>query len=362
MLSDFVAANRAEIIARARAKVARRPAPSPTEDELERGIPLFVDQLVDSLRANVGNAAIGTSAARHGADLHRVNFTVAQVVHDYGDVCQAITQVAIEQEAPITASEFRLLNGCLDEAIAESVTEYERLRERSREHAETERLGFLAHELRNKINSAMLAFSILKEGRVAVGGSTGAVLDRSLSGLQDLISRSLAEVRVDSGVQHRERINVRELVEELEVEGAMAANARQVHFTVPDVDSGWAVDTDRALLAAALMNLLTNAFKFTPAGGRVWLRAGATDDRIVFDVEDQCGGLPASDSASLFALWTQQSDDKRGLGLGLPLVRRSVEALGGDVDVTNMPGRGCTFSIRLLRPALSTPIGEADAA
>ena len=351
MLSSFVAANRAEIVSRARARVVRRIAPRPTDAELDHGIPLFVDQLAEALRLRTKTDEMSPSATRHGADLHRRSFTVAQVVHDYGDVCQAITQLAVELNAPITPSEFQLLNHCLDDAIADAVTEYSRLRERSLETAETERLGFLAHELRNKINAAMLAYGILKEGRVALGGSTGAVLDRNLRGLQDLITRSLAEVRVESGVQHRERVNVRELIEELEAEGSMAANARHLHFTVTQVDQALVIDADRALLAAALMNLLTNAFKFTPARGHVWLRTSATPSRVTFDVEDECGGLPNGESDALFAPWSQRSSDKRGLGLGLPLVRRSVEALGGRVKVTNCPGKGCTFSVQVLRPA-----------
>lgn len=358
MLSDFVVKNQDEIIRRSRERVATRTAPRPTDDELNHGIPLFVEQLAEQLRAKTGNAAIGASAARHGAILLSRDFTIAQVVHDYGDVCQAITQLAVDQGAPISATDFQQLNLCLDDAIAEAVTEFTRIRERARAQDEAERLGFLAHELRNKINSAMLAFGIIKQGQVAVGGSTGAVLERSLRGLQDLITRSLAEVRVDAGVQHRERVNVRELVEEIEVEGSMTANTRMVHFTVTRVAPNLEVDADRPLLASAIMNLVTNAFKFTAAQGHVWLRTSATKERVFFEVEDQCGGLPVSDSEELFAPWTQRSSDKRGLGLGLPLVRRSVQALGGDVKVTNMPGKGCCFTIGLLRPAPTHPAAD----
>ena len=65
----------------------------------------------------------------------------------------------------------------------------------------SERLGFLAHELRNLIGTAIVAFEVLKTGNVGVAGSTGAVLNRSLEGLDTLISRSLAEVRLIRGVQ-----------------------------------------------------------------------------------------------------------------------------------------------------------------
>ena len=362
MLSEFIEKNRAEIVARSRARVALRSAPRPTDAELDRGLPLFLDQLVAILRANgTSRSDMGTTAARHGADLSRTGFTIAQVVHDYGDLCQTITELALEQGDSIPTAEFKTLNKCLDDAIASAVTEYARLREVSRDKDETERLGFLAHELRNKINSAMLAFGILKDGQVGLGGSTGAVLDRSLRALQDLITRSLTDARVEAGIQHRERINVRDLVEELEADAAMDAKARGHQFTVTEVEPGLEIDADRPLIAAALANLLSNAFKFSHAKGHVWLRIIATKDRVTFEVEDQCGGLPVANADELFAPWAQRHTDKRGLGLGLPLTRRSVQASGGEVDVRNVPGKGCVFTVRLLRPGPSSSKGITSA-
>lgn len=357
LLSDFVAANREQVIERSRRSVANRAAPRPTEEEISRGIPLFVDQLILALRARGGAAGAADSAAAHGADMLKRGFTIAQVVYDYGDVCQAITQLAVEQDTQISAEDFQMLNGCLDDAIAEAVTEYSRQRDRTVKAGETERLGYLAHELRNKLNAGMLAFGILKEGKVGVSGNTGAVLERSLAGLQDLITRSLAAVRIESGIQHRERVNVREMIEDVEAEASLAANARRIRFSVNPVPEELEVDADRPLLVAALMNLLSNALKFTPVAGHTWLRTTAQGDHVLFEVEDECGGLPGDDPEALFAPWAQRSSDKRGLGLGLALVRRSVQALGGEVKVTNKPGKGCVFGIRLLRSVpLQSPI------
>lgn len=133
----------------------------------------------------------------------------------------------------------------------------------------------------------------------------------------------------------------------------MSAKARGHLFTVTEVPAALEIDGDRPLIAAALTNLLSNAFKFTHANGHVWLRTKATKDRVIFEVEDECGGLPVAHSDELFAPWAQRHSDKRGLGLGLPLTRKTVQASGGEVDVRNMPGKGCVFSIRLLRPALA---------
>ncbi len=82
------------------------------------------------------------------------------MVRDYGDVCQVITELAIEQEANISGDEFRTLNLCLDDVIANAATEYARLREHTIAAAGTERLGILAHEQRN-----LLAAAICRESR-----------------------------------------------------------------------------------------------------------------------------------------------------------------------------------------------------
>src|SRR5687768_5498680 len=200
MLSEFVTTNRAELIERCRARVALRMAPRPTERELENGIPLFLDQLALALRSKLGtDTSVHTSAGIHGGELLREGFTVAQVVNDYGDACQSITQLAIEKEAQISTEDFRALNYCLDEAIAGAVTEYGRQRElkviaEGSERA-TQDLGYFGHELRNLLGTAMLAYDALKSGSVGITGATGATLGRSLIRLCALIDRSLSVVR-----------------------------------------------------------------------------------------------------------------------------------------------------------------------
>ena len=169
MLDAFVAENREEIIRRCRAKVELRSIPTPTPAELEYGIPRFLDQLVDALQNHRSSGSdIDTSAARHGHDLHLQGFTVSQVVHDYGDVCQSITDLALELNAPISVEDFRTLNRCLDDAIASAVTEYGR-GSQSAVDAEfardDERLGFLAHEIRNLVGTASVAFEVLRTGK-----------------------------------------------------------------------------------------------------------------------------------------------------------------------------------------------------
>ena len=127
MLYEFVTTYRDAIITRAREKLTARPWPVVSLQELENGVPLFLTQLSETLRSESTGAAhsqrgISSAATRHGSDLLALGFTVSQVVHDYGDICQAVTELAIEQNAPIPTEELKTLNGCLDTAIAEAVT------------------------------------------------------------------------------------------------------------------------------------------------------------------------------------------------------------------------------------------------
>lgn len=313
-------------------------------------MPLFLTQLSETLRLEAtptpfSSDAIGSSATRHGAELLAAGFNVAQVVHDYGDICQAITELAAEQHAPITVEEFHTLNRCLDTAIAEAVTEHTRLTSQRRSEEEVERLGQAAHELRDLLNGALLAFHALKRGTVAINGTTGAVLGRSLTSLQNLVDRTLSEVRLATGKQRREQLSVITFVDEIAATGVLHAEYRSIQFTVPPVDPALAVDADPQLLASAVMNLLHNAFKNTPAGGAVILRAHARGERLLMEIQDQCGGIPESNQNVFHVFGNRRGTDRSGLGLGLSIARQAVRAHGGDIHIRNMPGKGCIFAI-----------------
>lgn len=358
MLSDFITASRDEILARARRRVAARNAPVATEIELA-GLPTFLDQLCDVLRrassrGAIDHAAILTTATEHGQLLFKQGLTVAQVVQDYGDLCQVITGLAVEQNASIGAHEFQTLNLCLDDAIAGAVTAYSAHRERALSDEGAERLGILAHEMRNHLNAAMLSFTSIKAGVVAPGGSTSAIHDRSLARLQSLIDRSLAEVRLDAGIENLERVLVCEIFEEVEVGAAIVAQGRKLHFGVTMEDRSIVVQADRQILAAAISNLVQNAFKFTRPGTTVCLRASSTPTRVLIEVADECGGLPEGQTVSLLRPFNQQGRDRSGLGLGLAICLKAAKAIGGELRIRDIPGEGCVFSLDLPKqPAMA---------
>jgi signal transduction histidine kinase len=357
MLHEFVTVHREDIVARTRQRVGGRTARQRTEVVLEHGVPLFLEQLAGTLRreqetlARPTSPEMARSALLHGAELRKAGFTVGEVVHAYGDVCQAVTELAIELGLPISADEFKTLNRCLDEAIAQAVTEYSRQRDLSLPRGAA-RHAFFVHEQRNLLHNAILAFETLKTGKVGIAGSTGGILERNLIALGNLIERSLVEVRLQAGLHHRESVALGELVEEAGLAAAMEARARGLQLTVTPVEPGVVIDVDRQLIAAALANLLQNAFKFSRPNGHVVLRTDtATADRVRIEVEDECGGLPPGRAEDLFRPFAQRSSDRSGLGLGLPIARESVAAYGGAISTRNLPGTGCVFTMELPRLA-----------
>lgn len=364
MLHEFITTYRDPIITRTREKLTDRPWALVSESELEHGVPLFLTQLSETLRSEAttttfSDAAIAASAARHGRELRALGFNISQVVHDYGDICQAITEVAVEQKLPITTEEFHTLNRCLDTAIAEAVTEHARITAESRTTEEIERTGHLAHEIRDVLNSAVLAFNTLKSGTVAINGSTGSVLGRSLMTLRDLVDNTLADVRMEANIQRRERLPVAAFLSEIAVVANLHADVRGQRFGVEQVDVALAVNGDPQLLESAVTNLLNNAFKFTPAGGLIMLRAMRRGDRVHIEVEDECGGIGDGVEVVFKPFAGRRKADRTGLGLGLSIARKAVIAHGGDINVRNRPGKGCVFVIALPLAVEGSPVTEA---
>lgn len=383
MMHVFLTNNRVELVRRCRVKVASRPARKATALQLKNGVPMFLDQLIRTLQAEQtarpmegsrisgssdgggSPSEIGQSAAQHAQELLKLGFSISQVVHDYGDICQSITDLAYERDAPFTIDEFRTLNRCLDNAIADAVTEfsYQRDFEVTDKNAIEmhKQLGFFAQELSDFLQPAMLAFAAAKTGNLGLSGATGSILERSLNGLRDLINQSLEEARKasrDSGPQ--KVFSVAEFIDEVRYASELAALIRGCVLTVSAVDPGLAFSADRDQLYEAVTSLIQNAFKFTHHHTGVTLDAYALSDRILIDVTDHCGGLPPGDLERLFLPFTQNTIDNNGLGglgLGLPVARHEIEANDGTLTVRNVPGTGCIFTISLPRHEL--PAGAA---
>ncbi len=220
MLHEFLRTNRADLISRCRLKVSQRQSPPATTLQLENGIPLILTQLFEALAHEQHSPTLrdesgksphtlasiesNRTAGLHGAELFKLGYTLAQVVHDYGDLCQSITEAALEHHASITVDEFHTFNRLLDNAIASAVSVFGGLQHASsfaRGAADIHhRLGSLAEEQRKLLDVALIALDALKRGNVGLMGSTGAVLEDTLMKLRATTDQSIPEIRLASGM------------------------------------------------------------------------------------------------------------------------------------------------------------------
>jgi signal transduction histidine kinase len=381
VLHEFLTENEHEILAACEAKSQELEGPRPSTDQLKQGLPIFFKQLLHVLEhspaepedsaidrvamtqaANDSNepaialaagrpyeAKVAETARAHGSELHRFGYTLSHVVHGYGSMCQAITEMAIEKRAAITPTEFRKLNRCLDVAIAGAVTEFQAQRISDDNLREVQHLGSLAHELRNALTTVNISLRLIRNGTVGFGGSTGLVLDRGLKHIQELIDRSLAEVRlrVDPKV-HIEAAFLLQLVDQIAMTFEVEARARDQVLDLK-IDPMLVIEADQYLLYSALSNLVQNAIKYTHIGGNIQMRGTLAGDHAVIEIEDRCGGLQSTTPNDLFKPFEQQNMDRDGIGLGLTIAQRAIALNQGTIEVDNLPGTGCIFRIRLPR-------------
>ena len=154
------------------------------------------------------------------------------------------------------------------------------------------------------MNTAVVAFEVLKSGNVGVGGSTGAVLDRTLMGLRDLIAKSLEDVRLKNAFKNRKRIVVSAFIDEIGTAAALEADARGLKLVVSPVPEELAIEADKQILSAVVGNLVQNAFKFTRSHSTVTLRVrrpgrraarGVRCRKTVRDHRRKCSAMRQSD-------------------------------------------------------------------
>lgn len=376
MLHLFLSKYRETLIDRCLIKVARRSGGHTAHALSSAGVPLFLDQLILTLKLEQSSGAhggdrvsgpaggpssgsnLGKAATQHGRELSERGFTLEQVVHDYGDLCQAIMDVSLELAVPIHLEEFRTLNRCLDNAIADAVTEFSEQRQLISDDREQQllnhRFATLASDLRTHINAASFSYAAIKSGQASVGGATSTVLERSLKSLRQIVDQTVLEALIPPAMPiNHDIVQIDDLLGDVKRAVTGDAKASRCKFALHVVGLGLAVRVDRDLISAAIANLLHNAFKFTRAGGAVTLTAYEAGGQLLIDVQDQCGGLGHVHKEDLFQPFKQSDRIKpgTGVGLGLSVARRSVEAHSGTLTVRDLPGSGCVFTISLPRCA-----------
>jgi signal transduction histidine kinase len=214
----------------------------------------------------------------------------------------------------------------------------------------------LAHRLRGPVAAALASFGRLQSVAVPCSVDAGVVLGRSLREIRDLVSREFESARIELTSEGQRRASLAAVIGAVEAEASADAAAGGFGLEVRAVEGGVEVGADAQALVAAIARLIENAFKFSRTHGRVSLRTTSTADRILIDVEDECGGLAPRRAEELLRPFEQRSSRRTGRERGLAASRRGVEAMGGSIRVRDVPSRGCVFTIDL--PRLSGVDGE----
>lgn len=326
-----------------------------TDEELVNSLHIFLDQIIEGLRT-MGGALVeqhySPLARDHGAHRHVLKRSIVELVQEYSVFLEVVMERAGEIQAHLEERGLLELSKCLFTGAAEAVAQFARQQEEARRRADHEHFAFLAHELRNPLSSARLAYE-LAQHKGAPDARTMEVMGRNLARLAELIDESISQARLaalGSGSElHREIVSVRDLVAEAHTESAMDAEAKGIQFAV-SADADLLLEVDRRLLRSALSNLVRNAVKFTRSGGIIQMRIRTVGERAAIDIEDECGGLPPERADRLFAAFLQVSTDRSGFGLGLAIAKEAIEAHGGVIIVNSLPNKGCVFTIDLPLP------------
>lgn len=272
---------------------------------------------------------------------------------------QAVELELQQQQLQEVAETLRITNAQLEARSAEA----EELRNAADEanHAKSAFLAMMSHELRTPLNAIGGYLQILELGIAGpISDAQREILqrlDKSSRHLLRLINEVLNLARIEAGHVHYDMTTTR-LIEVLDdvlpmIEPQFASKA--IHLNV-DVADGIKVRADVEKLSQVLLNLLSNAFKFTGQGGNVVVNATTPEDGAVVEirVRDSGTGIPADKLDAIFQPFVQVDSSRtraaEGSGLGLAISRDLARGMGGDLTVSSVVGEGSTFTLTMANP------------
>ncbi len=364
-LADAIASWKADLVEcwRSRVQGGIDPAAAPPSEILD-SLPSFIDEMIALLRQGGPRekAAAGEKASEialaHGSQRFHAGFSLGAVIREYGVLRDCVLDLIRDRAAPYTLDDLRAVAAIFSSAVANAAEQFTRERDEAIEREGERHFGFIAHELRNPLASALLAANMLQRRPGADRDTVVHRLVRNLSTLRHRIDNSLVSLRIRHlgrarTVQPAE-VSLRDVVDAVKEDLGGDAQEKQLTITV----EGQAVtQADPQLIRSAVANLVGNAVKYTRLGGTIHIRINETPELTSIEIEDECGGLPEGKVEELFAPFAQRGANRSGFGLGLAITKDAIEAHHGTVQISNLPGKGCVFMISLPR----TKKGQAAA-
>ena len=357
-LASTIDSRREEIeqrwLARIPTSVKGRPLDS---SELRNSMPEYLVRLAEGLRGSASVEAGGSSSWENVAKEHaetrvRLGFDIDQLVDEFIILRRVLFDVIEEEHGSMfSIRDTATLADLIDGAIEAAVTSYVHSRDSELRRQQAEHIGFLTHELRNPLNTAMLGMARLRR-TLSLSPEhvrTFDMIERNQRRIAELIDGVLLLERDQHALEPRQTVStLRELLGEPIATATVAAESKRLRFD-SRFDPDLAVYADPALAASAVDNVLQNAIKYTDEG-YVELAAedGATD--IVIHVRDSGPGISAEDLQRIFEPFHRGDSRKPGSGLGLAIARRALEVQGGTIQAEAGREEGCHFWLTLPKP------------
>jgi signal transduction histidine kinase len=213
-------------------------------------------------------------------------------------------------------------------------------------------LAGVAHDIRNPLAAMRMSVKLLTSGEASSDQrhKTLVVIDRQVTRLERLVGDFLDAARIESG--HLElriqTVDARDLAKEVAELYASSSSVHHITLTVPDTPVALPCDGER--ISQVLNNLVSNAIKYSPQGGDVGVALTSRGGEAIFTIHDSGIGIPAAEVPLIFEPFRRTEAARGcapGVGLGLSVARRIVEAHGGRIEVESTPGSGSTFRVHL---------------
>jgi signal transduction histidine kinase len=316
-----------------------------------KGWAIFYDDLVEALdkplefTANALQPHAFRSPSTREFVAH--GYTIADVVQSYAIITRSIAKLAEQSRYVLSPDENARLNLCVASVIADAAAAIERETNATRDYQESQRLGSLAHELRNSLQAATVSLEMIGTGSVGANSNTSDALQQSLQRMGQLIDTTLTEVRmrVEPEVKLVDVLLI-DVISQVATTAGFVARTRGISLVIQG-HYDLVVHADRQLLLSALSNIVQNALKYSGESTTVRIHASRKESIVRIEVSDQCGGLPPGAAERMFTPFTQYSADRTGVGLGLSISYNAIKKCHGEISVKDIPGVGCMFSVEL---------------
>ena len=323
-----------------------------TDEQLVDCLPLFLDDLIFGLEQHGGRLVEEhrSAASRvHGSQRYALSLPIDDVIREYSVFFSVIVEYAEEQGIFLTSWDLGVLSEVLFTAASEASLEHGECEARDRQKAERQRIGYIAHEFRNPLATARMAWDLLRSNLDLGGGTFCRAIDVSLERLFTLVDQTLSLTRLSEGDRApniaREAVGLDALLADVEADARFDAEKKTISISI-DSETSLRVPGDHARLLSALTDLVRHAVKFTPAGGAVVIRSRLEEQRVLIEVRDECGGLAPDAAERLFQRFMQAGQNHSD-GVRLAIAKQDVEAHKGTLMVRNVPDTGCVFVVDL---------------